>query len=86
MFVKKEVNGGGGGNRTRVRKCVHVSVYVRSLLIRIRHPGPRQARCPGPLGGVGTLRRSPRRSFRVKARCRRRIPLAGGQGYDVAVN
>jgi len=23
--------GGGGGNRTRVRKCFHMSVYVRSL-------------------------------------------------------
>jgi len=25
------LNGGGGGNRTRVRRCVHVRVYVRSL-------------------------------------------------------
>ena len=26
-------DGGGGGNRTRVRKCVHVGVYMRSLSI-----------------------------------------------------
>jgi hypothetical protein len=29
--------GGGGGNRTRVRKCVDISVYMRSLSFLIRH-------------------------------------------------
>ena len=31
-------NGGGGGNRTRVRKCVHMRLYVRSLCLKIRRP------------------------------------------------
>ena len=36
-------NGGGGGNRTRVRKCVHDGVYVRSRSFRFaarRHVWP----------------------------------------------
>src|SRR5690606_32250710 len=60
------LNGGGGGNRTRVRRCVHVCLYVRSPSIEIRRPGTRRARFPGSLGGVDTRRRSLRRTSALR--------------------
>jgi len=48
-------NGGGGGNLTRVRRCVRAGVYVRSLSFRIRPAGPRQTSFPASLGAGRTL-------------------------------
>src|SRR5690606_15008578 len=63
-------NGGGGGSRTRVRKCVHSGVYVHSPSIRIRRPGPRRTRCLGSLGGFSYAR------FRSPAEAGSRVPLS----------
>ena len=73
------LNGGGGGNRTRVRKCVHEGVYVHSPSFKIRHPGSREARYPGPLGG-NLLYRTFHRRHGARPAVVRLIPLAGGQG------
>ncbi len=48
------VNGGGGGNRTRVRRRFNVSLYVRSLSFVIRRRCTRQARLLRSLGSVIT--------------------------------
>jgi hypothetical protein len=53
--MRWEKNGGGGGNRTRVRKCLYVVHYVRSLSFEIRPAETRQARFPVSLGELGTL-------------------------------
>ncbi len=37
-------NGGGGGNRTRVRRCVHEGFYVRSLSFKRFAPPDRVRR------------------------------------------
>ena len=51
-------NGGGGGNRTRVRKRVGMCDYVRSLRLGFARPGCLRRGVPTSLGGVVTLRRS----------------------------
>ena len=53
--------GGGGGNRTRVRKWLHSGFYVRSPSFKIRPPGTRRARFPVALGEVDTRHRRLRR-------------------------
>ena len=78
-FSGKILNGGGGGNRTRVRKCVHEGVYVHSPSFKIRHPGSREARYPRPLGG-NLLYRTFHRRHGARPAVVRLIPLAGSQG------
>ena len=74
-------NGGGGGNRTRVRKRFHERIYVRSLSFKSSPP----ARASGALTPVARrlsfLPGQPPAS-RVGARCRRPLPPAGGHGGD----
>lgn len=77
-FVALAKNG-GGGNRTRVRTCVNVSVYVRSPSFGIRRRSPRRAGCYRSLGGVGTLRTRPAGTY-FEARCRRRGPPSRRSG------
>jgi len=73
--------GGGGGNRTRVRKCFHERIYVRSLSFK----SSPLTRASGPLTSAARrlsfLPGQPPAS-RVGARCRRPLPLAGGHGGD----
>jgi hypothetical protein len=59
---RQRIIGGGGGNRTRVRKWIYISFYVRSPSFEIRRLETRRARFPRSLGGVDTLRWSPRRA------------------------
>jgi len=74
-------NGGGGGNRTRVRKCFHERIYVRSLSFRSSPPARASGALTPAARRLSVLPGQPP-SSRVGARCRRPVPLAGGHGGD----